>query len=39
MEETPNKAAAVQPLTAYHKKTKLDEPDLPDTAGEVRTNS
>ena len=30
----------VRPLTTYHKKLyKLDEPDMQDTAGEVRMNS
>ena len=38
LEVTPNKTAAVWPLTS-RKLLKLDEPDMRDTAGEVRTNS
>ena len=39
-EATPHKTAAVRPPTTYHKKlSKLDEPDMKDTAEEVRTNS
>ena len=40
MEATPHKAAAVEPLNTHHANyQKLDEPDMRDTAGEVRTNS
>ena len=37
---TTHKAAAVQPPTIPSRKlSKLDEPDMQDTAGEVKTNS
>ena len=39
LEAAPHKAAAVRPLTTYHENSKLDEPDMQDTAGEVGTNS
>ena len=40
LEAAPNKAAAVRPPTTYHEKiSKLDEPDMRDTAGEVGTSS
>ena len=40
LEAAPHKAAAVRPPPTHHKKlSKLDEPDMPDTVGEVRTNS
>ena len=35
-----DKTAAVQPSTTHHEKpSKLDEPEMQDTAGEVKTNS
>ena len=40
MEATPDKAAAVRPPITHHEKlSKLDEPDMQDTAGEVGTSS
>ena len=39
-EAAPNKATAVRPLIIHHSKlSKLDEPDMRDTAGEVGMNS
>ena len=39
-EATIHKVAAVRTPTIHHKKiSKLDEPGMQDTAGEVRTNS
>ena len=41
LEATPHKAAAIRPPTSYssRKLSKLDEPDMRDTAEEVRTSS
>ena len=40
LEATPRKAAAIRPPTTHHKKlSKLNEPDMRDTAGEVGTSS
>ena len=40
MEAGPHKAAAVWlPTTHQEKSSKLNEPDMRDTAGKVRTNS
>ena len=39
---TPHKTAAVRPPNTQHptrKLTKLDKPDMQNTAGEIRTNS
>ena len=38
MEAAPHKAAAVRPPTTHHENYQLDEPDMRDTAGEVRTS-
>ena len=36
----PHKATAIWSLTTHHEKlSKLDKPDMQDTAGEVETNS
>ena len=42
LEAIPHKSAAVRPPTTYHpsrKLSKLDEPDMPDTAGELGSSS
>ena len=40
MEAVPYKAAAVRPPTTHHENNpRIDELDMQDTAGEVRTNS
>ena len=40
LEATPHKTVDVLPPTTHHEKiSKLDEPDMRDTAREVRTNS
>ena len=40
LETAPHKTAAVRPPTIHHEKlSKLDEPDMWDTAGEVGTSS
>ena len=38
MEAALDKAAALRPLTTHHENYQLDEPDMRDTAREVRTN-
>ena len=39
LEATTHKAAAVRPPTTHHKISKLDEPDIQETAGKVCTSS
>ena len=40
VEAATHKTAAVRPPTTHHEKlSKLDEPDMWDTTGEIRTNS
>ena len=40
LEAAPHKAAAVRPPTSHHEKlSKLDKPDMQDTAGEAGTSS
>ena len=39
METALHKAAAIQTPTTHHENYQLDEPDMQDTAREVRTNS
>ena len=39
LEDAPHEAAVVRPFTTHHEHSKLDEPDMWDTAGKVRTNS
>ena len=37
---TPHKAPTIRPPASHHEKlSKLDEPDMQDTAGEARTSS
>ena len=40
LEATPHKTPTVRPPTSHHEKlSKLDEPDMQDTAGERETSS
>ena len=40
LEATPHQASTIRPPTSHHEKlSKLDEPDMQDTAGKARTSS
>ena len=39
LEATPHKVPNVRPPASHHKLSKLDEPDMQDTAGEAGTSS
>ena len=36
---TPHKTPTIRPPASHHENSKLDEPDMQDTAGEARTSS